>query len=95
MADNPGIDSEEIIGIVEKINSSTSSRNLKHEVSVATPPEDIAIPNLRADLAEAQEKLIQMYTWYENEEVKFTPEEEKRLELYANSMIRMEVVNVC
>ena len=83
VAENPGIDSEEIIGIVEKINSSTSSRKLKHEVSVATPAEDIALPSLRSGLAEAQEKLIQMYTWNENEEVKFTPEEVKRLELYA------------
>ena len=83
MVDNPAIDSEEIIGIVEKINSYTSSRKLKHEVSVATPPEDIALPNLRAGLAEAQEKLIQMYIWNENEEVKFTPEETKRLELYS------------
>ena len=39
VVENPAIDSEEIIGIVEKINSSTSSRKLKHKVSVETPDE--------------------------------------------------------
>ena len=78
VADNPGIDSEEIIGIVEKINSSTSSRKLKHEASVMTPDEPPP-DQYREVLGHSLEALKSIYRWSEQGDVKLTPKEDKRL----------------
>ena len=78
VADNPGIDSEEIIGIVEKINSSTSSRKLKHEVSVATPDEPELDQYIQA-LGHSLEALKQISRLSEQGDVKLTQKEDKRL----------------
>ena len=82
VVENPAIDSEEIIGIVEKINSSTSSRKFKYEVSVATPDEPV-LDEYREALEQSADSLKQIYTWRDKGEVKLKAKEAKRLGQYS------------
>ena len=74
-----GIDSAEVIGIIDKINRSTSSRKMKHDL-VSVSSNEIPEDKVRVVLEAAQNDILKLNEWHNTGVVDFTNDEVKRLE---------------